>query len=226
MTRAREWRALLPLALFVGFCAGVIVDGWARTPRPPQPVQSAVARSREPVVAAEPPADDRLPPAAEQPTIAAAPVATIEAVSTTRLRVPIDGIRVESFRGGFFERRGSRQHEGVDILAPRGTPVHAVAGGTIAKLFFSRFGGTTIYEFEDDGRLCFYYAHLQGYAVGLHDGQHVSQDEVIGYVGTSGNAPIGTPHLHFEVSELDRDRKWWRGRPIDPYLVFKQRGED
>jgi murein DD-endopeptidase MepM/ murein hydrolase activator NlpD len=173
-----------------------------------------------PIIAAAPPADVRLPPAADQPTTAAAPVATIEAVSTTWLRVPNDGISVESFRGGFFERRGSL------ILAPRGTPIHAVERGTIAKLFFSRFGGLTIYQFEEDGRLCFYYAHLQGYAVGLHDGQHVSQDEVIGYVGTSGNAPPGTPHRHFEVSELDRDRKWWRGRPIDPYVVFKERGED
>ena len=144
----------------------------------------------------------------------------------TRLRVPIDGISIESFKGGFSELRGNRLHEGVDIVVPRGTPIHAVEDGTIAKLFFSQFGGITIYQFEDDGLLCFYYAHLQRYADGLHDGQHVSQGEVLGYVGTSGNAPPGTPHLHFEVSELNRDRKWWQGRPLDPYLVFKERGED
>ena len=228
MTRVRERRALL-LALFAGFCAGVLVDGWVRTSRPPPPVQAAAEPSQpraEPIIAAAPPPGHELAISADAPTIAAEPVTITDVPSATRLRVPIDGVDVESFKGGFAELRGERQHEGVDIVVPRGTPIHAVEDGTIAKLFFSRFGGITIYQFEVDGRLCFYYAHLQRYADGLHDGQHVSQGEVIGYVGTSGNAPPGTPHLHFEISELNADRKWWQGRPIDPYLVFKQRGED
>jgi murein DD-endopeptidase MepM/ murein hydrolase activator NlpD len=103
-------------------------------------------------------------------------------------------------------------------------PIHAVQDGTIAKLFFSQLGGTTIYQFDEDGRLCFYYAHLERYADGLHDGQHVSQGEVIGYVGTSGNASPDTPHLHFAIFELKADRKWWQGRALAPYLVFKEKG--
>lgn len=239
MSRARGGHGLLLLALFASFCAGVAVDEWLRTSRTPKSTQIAEERSQtsaEPMVAEVPPPVAKLPvsadqPAmavapADQPTMAATPVATIEARLTTRLRVPIDGISIESLKGGFSEMRGDRVHEAVDIIVPRGTPIRAVQNGTIAKLFFSRFGGITIYEFEDGGRLCFYYAHLQRYADDLREGQHVSVGEVIGYVGTTGNAPPGTPHLHFEIHELNADRKWWQGRALDPYLVFKDRGED
>jgi peptidoglycan LD-endopeptidase LytH len=139
--------------------------------------------------------------------------------------VPLDGADVESMRGGFDERRdGTRPHEAVDMLAPRNTPVHAVDNGTIAKLFSSKAGGLTIYQYDPTGRYCYYYAHLERYADGLKDGQAVSQGDVIGYVGTSGNAPANTPHLHFAVFELNADKHWWQGRPIDPYQVFKDRG--
>jgi murein DD-endopeptidase MepM/ murein hydrolase activator NlpD len=71
-------------------------------------------------------------------------------------------------------------------------------------------------------RLCYYYAHLERYADGLHEGQAVSRGQVIGYVGTSGNAAPGTPHLHFAVFELNADRRWWQGRALDPYEVFRR----
>jgi murein DD-endopeptidase MepM/ murein hydrolase activator NlpD len=149
--------------------------------------------------------------------------ATSGAFSTAPLRVPIDGVDVESFKGGFAERRGDRPHEAVDILAPRNTPIHAVENGTIAKLFNSKDGGLTIYQYDPTGRLAYYYAHLERYADGLHDGQSVSQGDVIGYVGTTGNAPPNTPHLHFGVFELDDTGRWWKGKAVDPYLVFKGR---
>ncbi len=59
---------------------------------------------------------------------------------------------------------------------------------------------------------------------GLHDGQVVKQGDVLGYVGTSGNAPPNTPHLHFAVFELDDTGRWWKGKALDPYTVFKNRG--
>jgi murein DD-endopeptidase MepM/ murein hydrolase activator NlpD len=129
---------------------------------------------------------------------------------------------VNDWKGGFAERRGNRPHEAIDILAPRNTPVHAVDDGTVAKLFFSKAGGITIYQFDPSGRRAYYYAHLERYAPGLHDGQTVARGDVIGYVGTSGNAPPNTPHLHFGVFELDADRHWWQGRAIDPYEVFRR----
>ncbi len=158
---------------------------------------------------------------ATQPSAAAA---TSGSVPAPPLRMPIDGLNVESMKGGFAEARTGHPHEAVDLLAPRGTPIHAVRDGTIAKLFFSKQGGNTIYQFDPDGRLCFYYAHLERYADGLKDGQVVVQGDVIGYVGTTGNAPPNTPHLHFAVFELNADKHWWQGRPLDPYRVFKERG--
>ena len=96
----------------------------------------------------------------------------------------------------------------------------AVTNGTIAKIFESKAGGHTVYQFDADGRLCYYYAHLERYADGLHEGQAVTQGDVIGYVGTSGNAPANTPHLHFAVYQLDAEKRWWKGTPLDPYDVF------
>jgi murein DD-endopeptidase MepM/ murein hydrolase activator NlpD len=224
VSRARKRHALPLLALLVAFGAGVFVDGWLRTYGPPKPVQASAKpfdAPAEPVVAAPPPPVATAPP----PVIAAPPVATVRAPSSSELRTPIDGMNIESLKGGFSEVRGSRAHDAVDILMPRGTPIHAVSEGTIERLFFSKAGGITIYEFDTDGRLCYYYAHLERYADGLHEGQHVPKGEVIGYVGTSGNAPASTPHLHFAIFELNADRKWWQGRPLDPYMVFKERGE-
>jgi murein DD-endopeptidase MepM/ murein hydrolase activator NlpD len=143
------------------------------------------------------------------------------------LRLPLDDADVQKMKGGFDERRdgGGRGHEAVDILAPRNTPVHAVENGTIAKLFYSKAGGTAIYQFDPSGRFCYYYAHLERYADGLHDGQRVERGDVIGYVGTSGNAPKNTPHLHFAILKLNDDRRWWQGTPMDPYQVFRDIAE-
>jgi murein DD-endopeptidase MepM/ murein hydrolase activator NlpD len=147
----------------------------------------------------------------------------IDALRQRDLRVPIDGATVESMRGGFDERRdaGSRSHEAVDLLAPRNTPVHAVENGTIAKLFHSKEGGNTIYQYDPTGRFCYYYAHLERYAK-VREHEAITRGDVIGFVGTSGNAPANTPHLHFAIFELTPERHWWQGTPIDPYLAFRR----
>ena len=73
-------------------------------------------------------------------------------------------------------------------------------------------------------RFCYYYAHLERYAPGLPKaGRTVARGRLVGYVGTSGNTPPGTPHLHFAIFVLDSARRWWQGQPIDPYLVFPAR---
>jgi murein DD-endopeptidase MepM/ murein hydrolase activator NlpD len=145
------------------------------------------------------------------------------AAALPHLRMPIDGVSPETTKGGFYEKRAGHPHEAVDILAPRNTPVHAVSDGTIAKLFYSKGGGgNTIYEFDPSGRYAYYYAHLERYAEGLHDGDAVKQGQVIAFVGTSGNAPPNTPHLHFAVFELGPERHWWQGKAIDPYPFFEQ----
>jgi murein DD-endopeptidase MepM/ murein hydrolase activator NlpD len=140
------------------------------------------------------------------------------------LRPPVDGANIATMKGGFASpRKGEpRGHEAVDLLAPRRTSVHAVEDGKIAKLFFSKAGGTTVYQFDPSERFCYYYAHLDRYADGLAEGQLVARGQVIGYVGTTGNAPPDTPHLHFAIFKLDEDKRWWHGTPLDPYLVFRQ----
>ena len=216
-------------ALMACFCTGALADGLLRMryvrSEPGVRNVAATGVATEPrIAAAVPTRRDSARATADrnagQPTVSA----TSGTVPAGHLRVPIDGVAIESFKGGFVERRGSRPHEAVDILSPRNTPILAVDNGTIAKLFDSKAGGHTIYQFDATGRLAYYYAHLEKYAEGLREGQMVKQGDVIGYVGTSGNAPPNTPHLHFAVYELDDSGRWWTGKALDPYLVFKSRG--
>jgi murein DD-endopeptidase MepM/ murein hydrolase activator NlpD len=108
----------------------------------------------------------------------------------------------------------------MDIMADRDTPVIATDDGKVRKLFFSVRGGLTIYEFDLTGTYCYYYAHLDRYADGLREGQHLKRGYQIGYVGTSGNVPSNAPHLHFAVIKLDVAKRWWKGKPIDPYPIL------
>jgi murein DD-endopeptidase MepM/ murein hydrolase activator NlpD len=218
-------RGPLIAALVAAFLGGAATDWWLRVNGPPRPVVTTLL-SAERVDARDPPVRPEAPRveparAAVQPDTR--PGAAIEELRRRDLRVPIDGMQVASLKGAFEERRGGdRPHEAVDILAARHTPVHAVEDGTIAKLFFSKAGGNTIYQFDPSGRFCYYYAHLERYADGLTEAERVARGDVIGYVGTSGNAPPGTPHLHFTVFELTPERRWWKGTAIDPFLIFSR----
>jgi murein DD-endopeptidase MepM/ murein hydrolase activator NlpD len=213
---------------FVGCFYAGIVTGWLLH-RAFTPVDSAAETGSVNVATT---ADTRAPhPAATSGEVQHAsdsgsiddPIADLRA---RQLRLPIDDANVETMAGDFAEQRaaGGHIHEAVDILAPRHTPIHAVENGVIAKLFFSKAGGTTVYQYDPSERFCYYYAHLERYAEGLAEGQHVARGQVIGYVGTSGNAPPNTPHLHFAIFELNANRRWWEGTALDPYLVFKSRG--
>ncbi|MDQ5857444.1 MAG: M23 family metallopeptidase [Acidobacteriota bacterium] len=133
------------------------------------------------------------------------------------LQMPVAGARTMDLRDNFEEARGSRRHEAIDILAPRGTPVVAADEGRIAKLFTSKQGGLTVYQFDRDERHAYYYAHLDRYAEGLKEGAYLRRGDPIGYVGTTGNAPPDTPHLHFAIFELGPEKNWWDGKPLNPY---------
>ncbi len=146
----------------------------------------------------------------------------IAALRGRELNMPVEGVRREQLTRQFTDARsGNREHEALDILAPRNTPVHAVEDGTIAKLFLSKAGGNTIYQFDPSGRYCYYYAHLERYADGLREGDAVQRGQVIGFVGTSGNAPENTPHLHFAIFRLTPEKHWWEGTAIDPYEILR-----
>jgi murein DD-endopeptidase MepM/ murein hydrolase activator NlpD len=143
-----------------------------------------------------------------------------------KLLLPISGADPESIKGHFYQARGERVHHAADILTARNTPILAVDDGRIARLFRSALGGITVYQFDPNSRYVFYYAHLERYAAGLKAGDVVRKGQVIGFVGTSGNAPPTCPHLHFSINRLDDEKRWWTGTPIDPYEVFRSTGDD
>jgi murein DD-endopeptidase MepM/ murein hydrolase activator NlpD len=145
-------------------------------------------------------------------------VPVVDSSPRPRIGLPIAGLRPKDIQDTFSQLRGgTRPHEATDILAPRGTPVLAVDAGTIKKLFTSKPGGLTVYQFDRDGVYCYYYAHLDRYAADLKEGVTVNRGDLIGYVGTTGNAPANTPHLHFAIFKLGALKRWWEGTPINPY---------
>jgi murein DD-endopeptidase MepM/ murein hydrolase activator NlpD len=162
------------------------------------------------------------PPSSATPAAPEALPAEADELRHRNLTLPVQGIRPDQLSDTFNDTRGTaRRHEALDVLAPRNTPVLAVEDGTIAKLFLSDAGGITIYQFDPSSGYAYYYAHLERYADGLKEGAQVKRGQVLGYVGTTGNAPRDTPHLHFAIFKLGPDRKWWEGTPIDPYSVLK-----
>ena len=232
--KGRRRGRLIPV-LFACFYAGVAVGWWIHAaigdahPQAPAALSRPAATSGqanestgEPVRTVSADAPRAVEPPVTTETIGADPIAVLRR-HDLKLPVDDDDVDVDDWKGQFAQRRGggSRGHEAVDILAPRHTPVVAVEDGTIAKLFNSKAGGITVYQFDPTEQFCYYYAHLQRYAQGLRDGKKVSKGDVIGYVGTTGNAPPNTPHLHFAIFQLTGAKQWWEGRPIDPYPVFK-----
>ena len=137
------------------------------------------------------------------------------------LLIPVAGVAATELRDTFHEGRPGHRHEAVDIAAPRGTPVLAALDGSLARLFTSRPGGLTIYQFDRERGHAYYYAHLERYAEGLREGMALRRGDVIGYVGTSGNAPPDAPHLHFAVFRLGPEKQWWKGEAVDPLPALR-----
>ena len=138
-----------------------------------------------------------------------------------RLLVPVKGIAYQELSDNFGQPRGKdRRHNALDIMAPKGTPVVATADGQVVKLFTSKPGGLTLYQFDPTGTYAYYYAHLDRYADGIREGMELRRGDLIGYVGSTGNADPKAPHLHFEVIELTPEKQWWQGKPLNPYPLL------
>ncbi len=217
----------LTLAAGLGFVAGMLVMAALVTifPTGVSAVTRPLAKSSDGTVVVKTSKDEPSPVEAPPPASAPTPVMGANAVDQLRnrgLTLPVEGVRANQLRDTFNEMRGaSRRHEALDVLAPRNTPVVAVEDGKIAKLFLSDAGGITIYQFDPTESYVYYYAHLERYADGLKEGEQVKRGQVIGYVGTTGNAPRDTPHLHFAIFQMTAEKKWWQGTAIDPYSVLK-----
>ena len=138
-----------------------------------------------------------------------------------KLIVPVAGIRAATIPPSFDDLRGTRRHNALDILAPRGTPVLSADDGSVARIDTSAGGGLSLYIAGPRERFIFYYAHLDAYRRGIAQGMRISKGDTIGYVGTTGNAPANTPHLHFAIALADEDKRWWKGTPLDPLPLLR-----
>lgn len=224
--------ALSPLASEALRTAAVVLiavaAGWflrgACTVAPPAPPTTDAAgslRTEGPPV----PAGDTVRVEASEAAVAQPERPEAPAVAASSgLVVPVAGVRPEDLVNTFDDARGQgREHDAIDILAPRGTPVLAAADGTVLRLFTSVRGGLTVYHLGADERTVYYYAHLDGYAEGLAEGQAVARGQVIGTVGDSGNAAPGNTHLHFAMWRVADPADFWEGEPINPYPLLRER---
>ena len=209
-------------------------------PRPP--TEQAINAAPSPAVTTATVAIAPMPPPAPVTTLSPAPVASValatsasvvaQTVATTPLPpppgqdllIPVQGIKAQALMDTFTDARGQgRVHDAIDIMAARGTPVLATADGKVEKLFTSKQGGLTLYQFDPSGSYAYYYAHLDRYADGITQGQPVHRGQVIGYVGSTGNASPDGPHLHFAIFVLGPEKRWWQGTAINPYPLLRGR---
>ena len=143
--------------------------------------------------------------------------------SSSGLVIPVAGISAGELSDTYTQSRGggSRVHNAIDIMAPRGTPVVSASDGLVEKLYFSRGGGgITAYIRSPDGQWLHYYAHLDAYSPGLREGQQIRRGDPIGTVGISCNASPSGPHLHYAIYRMRAGERWWQGSPINPYPLL------
>ena len=251
MEKGRPSRTWLVFAASCGFLAGMLVmaalfaifpgetrpalasvEAPAAAVAPVAPDTSTAPLSSRPIESTGRPIEVRPTPAGEPAPVTPAPDAAaaipsvgvnpIEDLRNRHLTLPVKGAQPTDVHDMFNEKRGSsRRHEAIDMLAPRNTPVIAVEDGTIARLFFSEAGGITIYQADPTNTYIYYYAHLEKYADGLKEEQKIKRGDLLGYVGTSGNAPRDTPHLHFAIFKMDDKKQWWQGTALNPFQVLR-----
>ena len=232
----RRWRTALAAGALLALCAGLVIGLWFKPAATTQPVAvglpatASVASQPAPLVvvadavSAPSPASPILAPNTSQLVIPADPLdsSNLSQLRGRNLTLPVTGISVAQLNDTYTQARAAgAPHEAIDIMAPTGTPVLAVEDGRIAKLFLSKPGGITLYQFDPGGEYAYYYAHLDRYADGIVEGVSVRKGQVIGYVGSTGNALPEAPHLHFAIFRLGPERQWWRGTPINPFLIWR-----
>lgn len=199
----------------------IVTDGGALPAPPADPPASAGAdAARVETDLAD--ADLPIRPAPQASTATpAAPELNADGNMPAKLLVPVEGIAYSQLSDTFDQPRGQeRHHEALDIMAPTGTPVRAAGDGKIVKLFNSKPGGITLYQFDPAEKHAYYYAHLDRYADNIKEGMQVRRGDLIGYVGATGNADPNAPHLHFAVVALTPEKQWWKGTPVNPYPML------
>ena len=233
-TPARLRRTAFAICALLAVAAGAML-GMRKEEADTQVIQPATPPASQTLAPAMPAREADKPSLVVQTIEAAAPspalppppasVAGDTDISQLRLRVltlPVQGVMPAQLSDTYTQARAAgAPHEAIDIMSARGTPVLAVEDGKVAKLFLSKPGGITIYQFDPASQYAYYYAHLDRYAEGLTEGASLRKGQVIGYVGSTGNASPDAPHLHFAIFKLEPERQWWRGTPLNPYLVWR-----
>jgi len=192
-------------------CVGLLLLAGCATNPAPRP--HVAARERPPdVVDPVPEATRAEPHVAERPDSGSAIATDPVPVEPRAWFLPVPSVGTSSVISRFGDARdgGGRSHEGIDIAAPRGTPVVAPVGGRIVVSGKRSLGGNVVILIDSTGRYEFVFSHLHARAVGR--GQAVRAGEILGTVGTTGNAAGGPPHLHFEVHLASG--------PVDPYPLL------
>ena len=156
-------------------------------------------------------------------SLVAPPMAGADTKPADKLLIPVVGIKASQLTDTYDQARGKeRRHEALDIMAPKGTQVVAVADGKVVKLFNSKPGGLTVYQFDVTEKFAYYYAHLDHYADGVAEGTYLKRGDLVGYVGSTGNADPAAPHLHFAIFALTPEKQWWKGAALNPYPLLRE----
>lgn len=221
-SRARVTEPLVPPAPDVNTGSGATVPLPAQDQVAPPPPPISDVPAVDTGVGAPPP---DVPPTNAKPADNSqlSPPADPGPLAQRGIGLPIANLTTKDIHDTFDQSRGGgeRRHEATDIMAAKGTPVVAVESGVIAKLFTSKQGGLTVYQYDPEEKYVYYYAHLDRYADGLREGMLVRKGQVVGYVGVTGNSAPDAPHLHFAILELGPEKRWWENtRPVDPYPLL------
>ncbi|HYE56915.1 MAG TPA: M23 family metallopeptidase, partial [Rhodothermales bacterium] len=202
-------RYALPLVTAVVALTGCAPQAIVKQDRRMEP-RPAPPRAEGPEVVYQSP--ERMPEPETEPEVTVAPARP--------LVMPVDGFSPSRLRDSYTAARsGGRTHHAIDIGAPTGTRLFAVADGRVLRMTNGGLGGIALTIQSDDGLLLYYYAHLSRYAEGLSEGQRVQAGDLVGYVGTTGNATV--PHLHFAVWYAGRNG-YRTGDPVNPYPLLAQ----
>lgn len=150
-----------------------------------------------------------------------------EYLRSRELMVPVHGISRRQLRDTFSATRGGgRAHLALDIMARKGTRVVSADDGIVLRVTTNELGGRVVYIADPQRRFVYYYAHLDKWVYPLEEGQRVKRGELIGSVGTTGNAPRNAPHLHFQLMRIAPGRQYWNGAPVNPLPYLKRKGNE
>lgn len=171
---------------------------------------SAVAGGIVAVDTTVPPADTVMAPATSDDL----------SILASSLIVPVQGVPVTQLRDSYADARTGHTHEALDIMAPRGTPVISATDGRLLKLFKSVAGGNMVYAADVSDHFILMYGHLDRYADGLVENTPIKRGQLLGYVGSTGDANAAAPHLHFAIARGHPSVAWWKGEAINPFPLF------